>query len=48
MNRGTAERTPQQVEELITQTATPIGSGVLLPDAHKAVLAALKRNPLRK
>jgi subtilisin family serine protease len=40
--------TPQQVEELITQTATPIGLGVLIPDAHKAVLAALKKIPPRK
>lgn len=35
--------TPRQIEELIVQNATPIGSGVLIPDAHKAVLAARNR-----
>ena len=40
--------TSQRLEELITQIATPVGSGVLLPDAYKAVLAALKKIPLCK
>ena len=40
--------TPQQVEDLIVQNATPIGLGVLIPDAHRAVLAAQKRNSTSK
>jgi hypothetical protein len=32
--------TPAQVEQIIVQTATPIGSGILVPDAWKAVVAA--------
>ncbi len=34
---------PPQVEELILTTATPIGLGVVIPDAHKAVVKALER-----
>jgi membrane-associated protease RseP (regulator of RpoE activity) len=36
--------TPRQVEDLMVRNATPIGAGVLIPDAHKAVLAALKKD----
>ncbi len=32
--------TPKEVEDLIAQNATSIGAGVLIPDAHKTVLAA--------
>jgi hypothetical protein len=38
-----AQLTPQQVEELMMQNATPIGLGVLIPDAHRMVLAAMKK-----
>ena len=31
---------PKEIEALISEQATPIGGGVLIPDAHKAVLAA--------
>jgi len=36
------ELTPPQVEELMVQNATPLGVGVLVPDAHKAVVAMKK------
>ena len=38
-----AQLTPQQVEELMVQTATPVGLGVLIPDAHQMVLVAMKK-----
>jgi len=35
---------PKEIETLIYEQATPIGGGVLIPDAHKAVLAAKQKN----
>ncbi len=34
---------PKEIEALIYEQATPIGGGVLVPDAHKAVLAAKQK-----
>jgi len=35
---------PKGIEALIYEQATPIGGGILIPDAYKTVLAAKQRN----
>jgi hypothetical protein len=33
--------TPEQIETLIVQNATPIGGGILIPDVYKTLVAAV-------
>ena len=34
--------TPRQIQTLIFESATPIGEGILIPDAHAIVTAAAR------